>query len=75
MNAVTNAQVWHRRLGHLNKRSPERMYKNWLLRRTIVNRMKFHKKKGSVATLQASSPALQLCLIEALYTWQDQPTK
>ena len=25
MNAVANGQVWHRRLGHLNKRSLERM--------------------------------------------------
>ena len=28
MNAVTNAQVWHRRLGDLNKRSPELMMRN-----------------------------------------------
>ena len=28
VNAITNAQVWHRRLGHLNKRSLELMNEN-----------------------------------------------
>ena len=27
INAVTNAQVWHRRLDHLNKRRPGRMHR------------------------------------------------
>ena len=40
MNAVTNAQMWHRRLGHLNKRRLE------LLNRKSSNGVAFD---GSIA--------------------------
>ena len=42
--------------------------RNHLLRRSIVDRITFHKKLKASAYYR-KAPALQLCSIEALYTW------